>query len=68
VHIEANLIDTSSDFIRDISGSNLTRDNGGTKKLRRTVYVARMAEKRNAYRILVEKPQGTRRLGGKIII
>jgi hypothetical protein len=32
--------------------------------MRRAGHVARMGEKRNAYRILVEKPKGKRQLGG----
>jgi hypothetical protein len=34
-----------------------------SRRMRWTGHVARMGEKRNAYRILVEKPQGKRPLG-----
>jgi hypothetical protein len=33
------------------------------RRMRWAVHVARMAEKRNAYRLLVEKPEGKRPLG-----
>jgi hypothetical protein len=34
-----------------------------SRRMRRTEHVARMAENRNAYRLLVEKPEGKRPLG-----
>jgi PAS domain-containing protein len=34
-----------------------------SRRMRRAGHVARMGEKRNAYRILVEKPEGKRPLG-----
>jgi hypothetical protein len=34
-----------------------------SKRMRRAVYVARMGEKRNAYRLLVGEPDGKRPLG-----
>jgi hypothetical protein len=35
-----------------------------SRRMRWTGHVARMGEKRNSYRILVEKPEGKRPLGG----
>jgi hypothetical protein len=37
-----------------------------SRRLRRAGHVARMGEKRNAYRILVRKPEGKRPLGTPI--
>jgi hypothetical protein len=37
--------------------------NDNSRRMRRAEHVARMGEKRNAYRILVEKPEGKRPLG-----
>jgi hypothetical protein len=34
-----------------------------SRRMRLAAYVARMGEKRNAYRVLVRKPEGKRPLG-----
>ena len=34
-----------------------------SRRMRRAVYVARMGERRDVYRVVVEKPEGKRPLG-----
>jgi hypothetical protein len=49
--------------LRDLYSSQSIIRKIKSRRMRWVVHVARMGEKRNAYRLLVEKPQGKRPLG-----